>query len=129
MPERHNLTELQLAIVRLLWEKTEATVAELWEALHAQRGLAPTTVATTLSRLHRRGVLARRTRDRQYVYRARVSEPDVRYSMVSELTDKLFAGDVAALVSHLVNEQEMSPGDLERVRHLIQHAERKGSSK
>ena len=34
MPERHELTELQLSILRLLWQRGEATVAELWEALY-----------------------------------------------------------------------------------------------
>src|ERR1043166_7959080 len=46
MPERHQLTELQLAILRVIWDKGEATVQDIWEALHAERGLAQTTVAT-----------------------------------------------------------------------------------
>src|SRR2546421_5112959 len=60
MPGRHQLTELQLAILRVLWDRSEATVQEIWEALHAERGLAQTTVATMLSRLERRGVVTRR---------------------------------------------------------------------
>src|SRR5439155_4455471 len=62
MPGRHQLTELQLAILRVLWDKGEATVQDIWEALHAERGLAQTTVATMLSRLERRGVVTRRRR-------------------------------------------------------------------
>jgi len=60
MPERHQLTELQLAILRVIWDKGEATVQDIWEALHPGRGLAQTTVATMLSRLERRGVVTRR---------------------------------------------------------------------
>ena len=74
MSERHEITELQHAILRLLWERGEATVAELWERLHEERGLAQTTVATLVARLQRRGIVARRTRDRQYVYRATITE-------------------------------------------------------
>ena len=55
MPGRHQLTELQLAIMRVLWDRSEATVQEIWEALHAERGLAQTTVATMLSRLEQIG--------------------------------------------------------------------------
>jgi predicted transcriptional regulator len=40
--------------------------------------------------------------------------------MVSELTERLFAGDVAALVSHLLSERDMTPGDLARVRKMIE---------
>src|SRR3954453_4061749 len=119
MPERHDITELQLSILRLLWQRGEATVAELWEALYEQRGLAQTTVATLVARLQRRGIVARRTRDRQFVYRATITEADVQHSMVSELTERLFAGDAAALVSHLLSERDMTPGDLARVRKMI----------
>jgi hypothetical protein len=39
--------------------------------------------------------------------------------MVSELTERLFAGDVTALVSHLLSDRDMTPGDLARVRKMI----------
>src|SRR5437879_967121 len=48
MPGRHQLTELQLAILRVLRDRGEATVQDIWQALHAERGLAQTTVATRL---------------------------------------------------------------------------------
>ncbi len=123
MPETHELTELQITILRHLWARGEATVAEVWEELHRDRGLAQTTVATLLSRLERRGVVARRVDQRQYVYRALVSEEEVRQSKVSELTERLFAGDVTALVNHLLTSQEVAPGDLARLRALIDDAE------
>jgi hypothetical protein len=43
--------------------------------------------------------------------------------MVSELTERLFAGDVTALVNHLLTSQEVAPGDLARLRALITAAE------
>jgi len=119
MAERHQLTELQLAIVRLLWAKGEATIAELWESLHAERGLAQTTLATILTRLERREVVVHRTRARQFVYRALVSAEEVQHSMVSELTAHLFEGDVPALVNHLLTAQDVSPGDLARIREML----------
>jgi BlaI family transcriptional regulator, penicillinase repressor len=116
------LTELQLAILGVLWERGEATVAEIWEALHAERGLAQTTLATVLTRLERRGVVAHRTRARQYVYRALVTEAEAQHSMVRELTDRLFEGDVTALVSHLLSARDVSPGDLARIRDMLESA-------
>ena len=123
MPPVHQLTELQVAILRLLWGRGEASVAEVWEALYPERGLAQTTIATLLSRLERRGVVARRAVERQYVYRALVSEGEVQESMVSELTERLFDGDVTALVNHLLTSNDIAPGDLERLRGLIDAAE------
>ena len=129
MPERHDLTKLQLAILRLLWQRGEATIAEMWEALYEERGLAQTTVATLVARLQRRGIVKRRSRDRQYVYRATITESDVQHSMVSELTERLFEGNTAALVNHLIAASDMSPGDLARMKRLLEDAQRpKGES-
>ncbi len=123
MPERHQLTELQLAILRVLWDKGEATVQDIWEALHPERGLAQTTVATMLSRLERRGVVTRRAQSRQYRYRAAVTEQEVQHSMVGELTERLFDGDVTALVQHLLAGEDVSPGDIAKIRDMIERVE------
>lgn len=122
MPEQHLLTGLQLALLRILWERGEVTVTEMWDALHAERGLAQTTLATMLSRLEKRGVVTHRTQARQFVYRALVTEQQVKHSMVSELTGRLFEGDVSALVSHLLTAQDVSPGDRERIRAMLNEA-------
>ena len=123
MPDRHQLTELQLAILRILWERGEATVQDIWEALHPERGLAQTTVATMLSRLERRGVVTRRAQARQYHYKAAVTEEEVQHSMVGELTERLFDGDVTALMQHLISGKDVGPGDLAKIREMIERAE------
>lgn len=122
MSEQHHLTAPQLSILRVLWERGEATVAEIWESLHAERGLAQTTLATMLSRLERKGVVTHRTQLRQFVYSALVTEEQVQHSMVSELTSRLFEGDVSALVSHLLTAQDVSPGDRARIREMLNQA-------
>ena len=119
------LSELQLAVMRVLWQKHKAAVAEVHEALEP-RGLALTTVATVLTRLEKAGLVAHRAAGRHYLYRPLVSEEQVRRSMVSALADRLFEGDVAALVSHLVSAREIEAGDLARVKRLIEERERKG---
>lgn len=119
MSETYQLTDLQIAIMRVLWERGQATVAEVHEALKAERGLALTTVATLLSRLEKRGVVSHETRQRQFLYRASVTEAEIRHSMVHELTERLFDGDVTAMMSHLLSGREITPGDLERIQDLI----------
>ncbi len=114
-----DLTHLQVDLLEVLWNRKEATVAEVQNALLGDRGLATSTVATLLSRLEKRGVVTHRADGRQYVYRAQVSREQVRDSMVSALTYRMFSGDVAELVSHLLTEAETSPGDLARVKRLI----------
>lgn len=119
MGEPVQLTELQLDIMRVLWTRGEATVAEICRALESERSLALTTVATLLSRLEKRGVVEHETRARQFVYRAVVTEAEARHSMVHELTERLFDGNVADLLTHLVTERQISAGDLERLKALL----------
>jgi len=80
-----HLTSLQLDVMRVLWARGEATATEVHADLAPGRRLAPTTVATLLRRLERRGLLAHRTEGRQFVYRPAVSEDAVRSSMVGEV--------------------------------------------
>lgn len=113
------LTSPQLEILRVLWSRSEATVVEIQEALAAARPLASTTIATLLSRLEKRGLVTYRTEGRQYVYRALLQEHDAQRHALIEVTKGLFAGDVAGMVSQLLSSHELRPGDLARVRALI----------
>lgn len=117
--EDTSLSELQLELMRVLWTRGEASTADVAEVLANSRGLAHTTIATLLSRLEKRGVVASRRDGRQLVYRALVGQGDVQRSMVSGLLDNLFGGDARALLAHLVREEEIAPGDLDRVRELL----------
>ena len=118
------LTALQLAIMQVLWERGEATVGEVQEALQPSRPLAQSTIATLLSRLARRGVVAFRSEGRQYVYRPLLSAERARGSALAEVAAGLFAGDVATLVSELLSSRDVDRDDLERVRALIEAKER-----
>lgn len=122
---KHTLGELQHAIMRVLWLREEATVAEVHEALHEERGLAPTTIATMLRKMEDKGVVDHHVEGRHFIYRPVVSEDEVRSSMVGELLDRLFAGDPAALVSHLVADREMDDAEMDRLRALLEAAEEK----
>lgn len=124
MSTEPQLSDLQLAIMRILWDRREATAAQVHAALSEQdRDLAPTTVATLLTRLEKRALLGHRTKGRQYVYRAVVTEQEVRQSMMSRVTDFFFGGNPAALVSHMVGAQEIGPADLEQIKALIAQRE------
>jgi predicted transcriptional regulator len=125
VPE-HGLTELQLEIMGVLWERGEATAIEVRESLRPGRELAQTTVSTLLSRLERRSLVTHRAEGRQYVYRAEVEEAQVRRSVVSGfsgMADRLFAGDLAAMVTQLLDESDVDAGDLARVREMIERRE------
>lgn len=123
MTRSHHLGELQLAIMRVLWQQGEATVAQVHEALHGERSRALTTIATMLTKMEKKGVVAHRLEGRQFVYRPTVSEVAVQRSMVSELTAQLFEGDATALVNHLLSEREVDAAELGALLEKIERRE------
>lgn len=122
MKEGVGLTGLQLSVLRVLWERGEATTQDVWQSLTRHPPLALTTVATIMSRLERKRVLTHRREGRQYVYRAVVTRSEVRRSKVKELTENLFGGDPAELLSHLVRADDVDDTELRRIRALLDAA-------
>lgn len=122
MQETVGLTALQLSILNVLWERGEATTQDVWASLTEIRPLALTTVATVMSRLERKDVLAHRREGRRYVYRATVTRSEIRRLKVRELTEHLFGGDSTALVRHLVQADEIDEEELARMRALLDAA-------
>ncbi len=125
MSRSHHLGELQLAIIRILWERGEATVAQVHQALHPDGGRALTTIATMLKKMEKKGVVKHRVDGRQFVYAATVSESQVKRTMVSDLTKRLFQGDVTALVHHLISEKNVDASELAQLKRLIAQQEKR----
>ncbi|EAY26552.1 BlaI/MecI/CopY family transcriptional regulator [Microscilla marina] len=120
------LDELQLAIMQVLWDKGEATVAEIQEALKGSRDLAITTIGTVLSRLEdKKKAVTHVTQGRKYVYQAVISEQETKSSMVHSLVKQLFKGRSASLVNHLLQEDELDKNELEQLKEMIKNAEKK----
>jgi BlaI family penicillinase repressor len=122
----YSLTELQLAMMKVMWESGEIAVADLHDALRAERKIAQSTVATLLARMEKKGLVTHRQEGRQYLYRALVSEGQVRRSVVAEVSGlfgRLFEGDVTEMVSHLLRESDVERDDLARLKQMIQQRE------
>jgi predicted transcriptional regulator len=118
------LGDLQLAIVRVLWERGEATVAEVHDALR-DRQLALTTIATMLRKLEDKGTVRHREQGRQFVYSAVIAADDVQAHMVGDLVERLFDGDPLQLLSHLVREGEIDLRELDALRAEIAAAQKR----
>ena len=119
----YRLGDLQLCIMKVLWERGEASVAEVHHEVGRGAGLAYTTVATMLRKMERRGLVAHRSEDRRFIYRAAIDAAAVTCSMANDLVDRVFDGSLADAVSHLLTTREVSRDELKKLEKLI--AERK----
>src|SRR3954471_865539 len=120
----HRLGDLQLRIMQVLWERGEATVADVHQALaDERRHLAYTTVATMLRKMEIRALVAHRVEGRSFFYRAVVAAEAVSTGMADHLLDRVFEGSLADMVHHLLSTREVSREELVRLEKFI--AERK----
>lgn len=121
----HRLGDLQLKIMKVVWARKEATVSAVSQALSRETDLAYTTVATMLRKMEARGLVTHRVDGRSFVYRAEVAAEEVSGSMANHLLERLFAGSLTEMVSHLLTTREVSRAELAQLERLI--AERKKS--
>src|SRR5687767_7650089 len=116
----HELTDLQLSIMREVWSRETATVTDVHEALVEATGLAKKTIGTMMARLEKQGLLVHRAEGREFVYEATVSRDEVGRAKMRSALDSLFGGSLPALVSHALEAKDVAPGDVKRVRSLIE---------
>ena len=125
MRRRQQLGDLQLAIMRVLWSGGEATAGTVHAALK-ERALALTTIKTMLRKLEQRGVVCHRTERRAFIYRAVLAESEVRTGMVGYLVQRMFAGDGAALVNHLIDAGELDAAALAELHGRLAEQRKRG---
>lgn len=124
MSKKPQLASLQLAIMRILWKKEAATVSDVRDELAGEgRELAYTTVATMLAKMERKGQVGHRAGAKAFVYHPLLRQENVSRSMVADLADRLFGGDVPLMVSHLLDGCELSSDEIVRLKALIRKKE------
>lgn len=121
--KKHHLAELQLAIMQVLWEQGEATVGDVREALAPRRALAYTTIGTMLTKLEEKGQVTHRSDGRMNIYRAAVRRDQVSRTMVRDLAERLFAGDIEQMVCHLLDGRSVTRHELSALKRLIRDKE------
>jgi predicted transcriptional regulator len=125
----HELTDLQLAIMKEIWSRGTATVTDVHEALIGSTALAKKTVGTMMARLEKQGFLAHYAEGREFIYEPTVTRYEVARAKMRNALDNLFGGSLPALVSHALEAKDVAEGDVERVRALIAEWEKNDKKK
>ena len=112
------LGDLQLRILRVLWESREGTVADVQQRIGGDH-LAYTTVATMLRKMEDRGLVHHKEEGRKFVYQAAISMEEVSRNMAGDLVDRVFAGSLSDAVTHLLESREVSRAELDSLERLI----------
>jgi predicted transcriptional regulator len=123
-PKRSNtLTEAELRIMRILWERGESLVSELVAAMPENTPLAYTSVLTTVRILEQKGYVRHRQEGRAFVYRPSVAEHEASRSEVRHMLHRFFGNSPERLLLTLLGDEDVSPDELQRLKTAIAQAE------
>ncbi len=125
------LGKLELEILKVVWDRRTATVADVHQALskspplyppgrgRASRPRAYNTILTMMRKLEAKGYLAHATEDRTFVYHATISQSNVRRGVLADIVERVFDGSAQLVVSGLADYKKLTAKEVKDIRNLL----------
>jgi predicted transcriptional regulator len=118
-PSLDRLGTLQQAVMEIVWQLGEATVAQVREQLTGKNRLAYTTVLTVMQKLEKAGWVDHREEGRTYVYRPTRSRDEAGTQTLRQFIDRVFAGDPLQMFQHLLDDDTITADELAALKRMI----------
>lgn len=121
MPPKRSitLTQAELRLMRVLWDRGESTVADMVSATADEGALAYTSVLTTIRVLENKGYVTHRQDGRAFLYTSSIGEQEASRSEVRHVLQRFFGNSRERLLLSLLGDQEISPEELKRLKEAI----------
>jgi predicted transcriptional regulator len=126
-PKPNRPTQLELTILRALWDKGPGSVREIQAALNTAKPTGYTTVLKMLQIMTEKGLVERDETVRPQIYRARYSQEQTQRQLLKDLVQRAFGGSVKALVMQALATKKSTAEDLEAIEKMLDRFE--GGSK
>ena len=128
MPRKpsETLTEAELRIMQVIWQKGPGTVQQILDALIEPPLLAYTTVLTTIRILERKGYVQHSKDGRAHVYRPLVERDEASRSEIRHLAGRFFRNSHEDLVLNILEERGIAPEELQRLRKMLEQSSGSG---
>lgn len=116
-------TDRELQALKVLWERGEATVREVWKMLSAaDADLAYTTILSLMQVMEQKGLVTHRADGKTYIYFPQVDRQRVFQRLARGFLDKVFDGAVDEYLVHALDSRRTSPEELDRLEQMIAEA-------
>ncbi|MFQ5504369.1 MAG: BlaI/MecI/CopY family transcriptional regulator [Planctomycetota bacterium] len=123
-PDPHlDPTERELAILKVLWDRGEATVREVWEELARELPIVQNTVQAFLRTMEQKGLVRHRTEGRSFIYRSVREKAKTTRGMLSRVLQHVFDGAVDQLVEGALSLRRPTRQELEKLKTLVAEAD------
>ena len=118
-------TEVELELLRVLWDMGSASVRELHEVVSRHRHLGYTSVLKTLQIMTEKGLVVRTEAGKAHIYHPAASQEETQNQLLRDLSERLFSGSAAQLAMHALAMQPASEEELEEIRKIIRQKKEK----
>lgn len=122
--ELPSLGELEIRVLRLVWQQQPCTERQITDAIQQERSLARTTVLKTIQRLEGKGLLARLPGSGPVHFRASIPERNVLSALIGRFVESVLGGSAEPLVAYLAGSEKLSAKDLETMRTICRKIDR-----
>lgn len=113
------LTEAELRLMNVLWEKGPSTVQQILEALPKKPSLAYNSVLTTIRVLEKKTYVQHAKDGRAHVYLPLIGKQEASRSEIKHLVQRFFGSSQEALVLNILEDRQVDQGELDRMRQLL----------
>ncbi len=117
-------TESELEILRILWERTEATVRDVHEELSKSKDAGYTTTLKLMQIMHEKGMVKRDETNKTHKYIPLLSREKTQKQFMGKMIDTLFQGSSTQLVMQALGNHKSSKEELEEIQKLIDNLKR-----
>ena len=121
-PKSPSLTDGELRLMRVLWDKGESTVNDVVDALKARPKPAYNSVLTLLRIMEKKGYVAHRKDGRAFIFSPLIGRADASRSALKSLVNRFFEGSPRLLMLNLLKEEQLSPEALVQLKKRIEEA-------
>src|SRR5712692_9931123 len=119
-PKSPTLTDGELRLMHVLWDKGEASVAEVVAALKEKPKPAYNTVLTLLRILERKSYVKHRKDGRAFVFVPTVDRSDARKNALKSLVDRYFEGSTRLLLLNVLEDEQLSVQAREEIKQHVE---------
>jgi predicted transcriptional regulator len=124
-PRHTELTDHELQIMKVIWQRGSATVRDVYEELLKHRKIAYTTVMTVMGVLEQKGRLKKAVGGRAYVYTPAQPQSEVVTSMVRDFVGRVFNGMAKPLLVSMIEDGKITEDELDELKKLLKDKRRK----
>lgn len=115
------ISDSELEIMKVIWESKEMTSSQIVKKISAKSEWKPKTIQTLIKRLvEKEAIEVVDTKNKTFVYRAKISEEDYKKTANSSFVDKLYNGSISMMLTSFVKNNKISKKDVEELKKMLE---------